>query len=231
MGRDPHDRDAPVRLDHEPRASLDRESDNLFDFFLDHVEQAVVGNAAPVSEESVWYLTSLLVDRSRPDESEQPDTLVELHLQARTGDRSTAIRAYRHLGDRALYVSGFFRQSLARKLVSRKYYLDMGAAAYDSLAGLLRAAGFGGAALVGDGGGGSKGLDGIYDELAHAFESCSEVLGEVCETVREQARGELSDADILALYEEWQATGSPRIANKLARLGLVPAGALPAGSA
>lgn len=202
--------------------------DNLFDFFHPHVDRAVEEHGKPVGEEGVYYLTSLLVERAHPQADapeEAVDTLVELQIQATRGDRPQAIRAYRSLGDRALVTSGFFRQSLGRKLVSRQYYIDMGAAAYDALAGLLRAAGFGSRALGDDGGhrGGHKGLDDIYSELSEAFEACSEVLGEVREAVRGEGEGQLSDGDIVALYEEWLATGNPRVAARLARLGVVPA--------
>ena len=215
---------APAAKQH-PR-DLDRGS-NLFDFFHAHVDQALQEQGKPVSEEGAWYLTSLLVERAHPDSSapeEAVDTLAELRIRAATGDRSGAIRAYRSLGDRALVVSGFFRESLSRKLVSRQYYLDMGASAYDALAGLLRAAGFGGASVVGDAGP-ARGLDDIYHELAHAFGACAEVLGQVREAVRHDLEGEeeaLSDGDILSMYEEWLAPGSPRIAARLARLGVAP---------
>lgn len=195
---------------------------NLFDFFLGHVTEAVEDHAVPVGEDSVWYLTSLLVERAHPtrEPRQEPATLAELHLQAREGDRSTAIRAYRALGDRALVTAGFFHRSLSRKLVSRQYYLDMGAAAYDTLAGLLRAAGFGRAQVVGEGAG--RGLDAVYDELAQAFEACTEVLDEVREAVRDEVGRAASDADIVALYEEWLRSGSPRLAARLQALGVVP---------
>jgi len=196
--------------------------DNLFDFFYAHVGRAVEEHGKPVSEEGAWYLTCLLVDRAHPakdaDEN-KGETLVDLRLQATKGDRSQAIQAYRRLGDRALLTSGFFRQSLARRLVSRSYYIAMGAAAYDTLAGLLRVAGFG---RSGTDRGAARGLDDIYDELAASFEACSEVLYEVSDAVREEDGGSLSDADIVALYEEWLATGSSRVWARLARLGVVP---------
>ncbi len=195
---------------------------NLFDFFHAAVDRAVEGHARPVSEQGVWYLTGLLVDEAHRKESveDEAETLAELRIRASQGDRATAIRAYRSLGDRALFVSGFFRQSLSRKLVSRQYYLDMGAAAYDTLAGLLRAAGFGRGQVVGEGA--TRGLDSVYEELAQAYDSCSEVLAEVRDSVRESDGGELSDVDIVSLYEEWLATGSPRLAARLASLGVVP---------
>lgn len=198
--------------------------DNLFDFFHPHVDRVVEEHGRPVGPEGVFYLTSLLVERAHPDAQapeEAAETLVELRIQAARGDRPQAIRAYRSLGDRALLTAGFFRQSLSGRLVSRQYYVDMGAAAYDALAGLLRAAGFGGR-VVGDGG--HKGLDDIYQELAQAFEACSEVLDEVRDAVRGEDEGRLPDEEVLALYEQWRATGSPRLAARLARLGVVPGG-------
>ncbi len=202
-------------------AGLDVDA-NLFDFFHEHVGRAVGDHSAAVSREGVWYLTSLLVDRAhrRDAEDDATGTLVELRVRAAEGDRATAIRAYRSLGDRALMTAGFFRQSIARKLVSRQYYVDMGAAAYDTLAGMLRAAGFGRGEVVGDSGG--RGLDAVYDELAQHFADCSEVLAEVHDAVRDSGEAGLSDADIVALYEEWLSTGSPRVAARLAALGVVP---------
>ena len=202
-----------------PRPEIETDT-NLLDFFHLHVDRAVEEQAAPVSEEGVWYLTSLLVERAHPDDEDPEEattTLAELRIRASQGDRSTAIRAYRSLGDRALVVSGFFRESLERRSVSRQYYLDMGAAAYDALAGLLRAAGFGRGRIPGDAGG--RGLDAIYDELARAYAHCSEVLSQVREAVRDQPGAALSDTDMLALYEEWRSSGNPRLAAKLANLG------------
>jgi hypothetical protein len=39
--------------------------------------------------------------------------------------------------------------------------------------------------------------------------------------VRQEAR-ENTDADVLRLYEEWLASGSPRAAERLRALGVVP---------
>lgn len=211
----------PEHLDPTRPNGLDTDA-NLFDFFHAYVDQAVDQQSAPVSEEGVWYLTGLLVDQARPAAEPEGATLAELHLRAREGDRATAIRSYRSLGDQALVTSGFFPRSFSRKLVSRQYYIDMGAAAYDSLAGLLRAAGFGRGQVVGDARPGTRGLDAVYDELAGAFEACAEVLTTVREAVRDSTEGKVSDADIVAMYEEWLVSGNPRLAARLAGLGVVP---------
>jgi len=184
--------------------SLSRE-ENLFDFFHQAVGNAVDSTGTTVSEDGVYYLSNLLVERGRTSETPQPETLVELQIQAREHGGATAVRSWRELGDRALYTSGFFRPSLTRQNVSLDYYLSMGAAAYDQLAGVMRWTGSGG------------GFETIYEELAHQFQECSSVL----QRVRDQVRAH-TNADILKLYEQWIAHPDAATAEQLAELGVTP---------
>ena len=194
------------------RGDLSR-AEILFDFFHAHVDAAVQDQRTSVSEEGVFYLTNLLVQKGHTDGEDAAETLVELRLRAQTSDRACAIESYRELGDRALYLSGFFRQSLHRGLMSMEYYLHMGAAAYDRLSRMLD---FGPSLQKGH-----KDLSGIYLELAERFEVCSDVLSEVKQDVRaEQASP--NDRDVLRLYEIWLATGSPSVARRLRALGVSP---------
>jgi hypothetical protein len=186
--------------------SLDRLStdDNLFDFFHEQVDHAVSDHRVPVSRDGVYYITNLLVERSRAQDS-APKRLVDLHIEARNADHASAVKAYRELGDEALYVSGFFRASLERKMVGVRYYQDMGAAAYDTLAKLMLVPG-----VVGS-------LARVFHELADGFVACSEALAQVREGL-----GGNSDQDIIALYERWLSTGDPRAAARLKELGIEP---------
>ena len=183
---------------------LSRE-ENLFDFFHEAVGGAVSDCGSTVSEDGVYYLSNLLVERGRTPETTQPQTLVELQIQAQNQGGAGAVQAWRELGDRALYVSGFFRASLTRKNVSTDYYLSMGAAAYDQLAGVMRWTGAGG------------GFETIYEELAEQFEYCSSILQRVRDRVRAH-----SNADILKLYEQWTVNPDPVIAQQLSDLGVIP---------
>lgn len=193
---------------------------NLFDFFHGYVSAAAAHQRTPVSEEGLFYLSNLLAERSRTPDDAAPQTLVELNLQARTSDHSGAVRSYREAGDRALYLSGFFRQHIRhRSLVDIEYYLHMGAAAYASLAELL--APF----RARDSQGGHKSLPDLFAELSERFQTCSEVLFEVEQEVRAEsapADAPASDAEILALYERWLKTGSRAAARRLQALGLLP---------
>jgi hypothetical protein len=103
-------------------------------------------------------------------------------------------------------VSGFFRQSLERRIVGVRYYQDMGAAAYDTLSRLCKLPG-----VVGD-------LARVFAELADEFVGCSEALAQI----REGMRGK-SDQDIIALYERWLSTGDQHAAARLRELGIEPA--------
>lgn len=194
--------------------SLDRQ-DNLFDFFHSHLGAAAKDQRTPVSQEGVFYLARVLVERGvEPPRGDRADTLAELHIQAAQGSRIEAIRSYRQLGDQALVTAGFFRDSLNGRAVGLDYYVEMGAAAYARLARLLHGPRD---MLVGA----ARGLDDIYAELGAAFAACVVLLGEVRDAIAAE-RSAARDTDVLALYERWLETGSPAVARRLQALGVVP---------
>ncbi len=182
---------------------------NLFDFFHERVE-AAAGRPSRVSEEGQLYLSQMLVERGRAEgPSRDPDTLAELWARASTGDAVERVRSWRELADRALYLTGFFRQSLQRGLVSVDYYMEMGSAAYLRLA-----------RVVGGGRGEGRGLDEVWAELGERFEDASDLLKDVEEDIRTEDIH--SERDILRLYELWRATGNPRLLTRLEKLGVIP---------
>lgn len=181
-------------------------ADDLFSFFRDRVDATVERQGTTVSPDGVYYLSHLLTERTKVADAVPDPTLVELQLRALQGDRVQAVQAYRTMGDQALYMTGFFRARLTRGQVGIGYYMDMGAAAYGTLSAMLRGRGLGG-----------PGLDDVFNELGTRFRACSEVLHEVQEEMRER-----TDGDILRLYEDWLRTASPRAAERLRELGVVP---------
>lgn len=188
-------------------------ADNLFDFFHEQVDSAMGVTGADVSEEGGYYLAQLLTERGRMTAANQPDTLVALQMEATFGERTGSITAWRELGDQALLTMGFFPGSIKRRNLDPTYYSDMGAGAYQRLARLLRAPR---GVVVG----GGRGMDDIFAELADCFDACADVLREVRSTSRAQVQDE-SDAAVLALYEEWRATGSRAAAARLRSLGVL----------
>tara|TARA_B100000575_G_C23109880_1_gene641008 strand:+ start:1332 stop:1925 length:594 start_codon:yes stop_codon:yes gene_type:complete len=183
---------------------LSRE-ENLFDFFHAAVDAAVVDAPTAVSKDGVYYLTNLLVERGRTPDEPQVHTLVDLQIMAQERGGAAAVQAWREMGDRALYISGFFRASLARQNISPDYYLSMGSAAYDQLACLMRWTGAGG------------GFENIYEELAQQFEFCASILQRVRDRIRSH-----TNADIVKLYEQWVLDPDPVTAQQLHSLGVIP---------
>ena len=161
---------------------IDREA-NLFEFFHEKIMQVSFHHDPKISEEGSFYLTSLLVERAQmPDES-YPETMVELQLMANQGRNDVAVGAYKEMGDRALFISGFFRRSLERKLISPDYYMQMGSMAYSLLSGLIAA-----------------GYSTVFSELSRHFKTCSEILREV------QFGLINAHVDFLQIYDEWVET-------------------------
>lgn len=83
----------------------------------------------------VFYMnTTNLFDETEPNGKRSRGTLAEMMLKAGSAQRNERIELLKKLGDTALYISGFFGESLQRKLVNLDYYKEMGETAYGSLA-------------------------------------------------------------------------------------------------
>ena len=178
-------------------------TDNLFDWFLERVRDARATRGIDLSEEGTLYLVKLLVERARADLEAPPETtLAELHGRAANASPVEQMRAYRELGDRALFVVGYFPEALERRSVGPKYYSDMGAAAYARLDHVFKRW-F--ANAFGD----------LYAELAARFRGAVDVVAEVRRSCREEP-----DA-MMRLLQRWQDTGDDLAAQRLRQLGLV----------
>ncbi|MBI5810676.1 MAG: hypothetical protein HZB21_05770, partial [Deltaproteobacteria bacterium] len=109
------------------------------------------------------------------------------------------------LGDISLFTSGFFSDSLKRKIVDMDYYISMGASAYASLAAMHKDER--GAAL----------MAGLFAELSDKFKVFVDVLAEVSEIT-----SLTSSKDVLRVYERWLRTKSKRAERTLRALGIEP---------
>ena len=136
--------------------------ENLFDFFHQQIQEIIRYYNHQLSKEGILYLSNLLVERAEQPKLEYPETLAELRFFAVKQNPLHAARVYREMGDRALFVSGFFRQSLDSKIVGLDYYLNMGAMAYSYLSKFQ-----------------DMGMPPVFSELSHRFASCSEILRDV----------------------------------------------------
>ena len=172
------------------------------EFFRDLVETAMQNQRVCARELTSFYVVNLLtgyVHATAPgsDEEEALGTRLARALQgAGTAQRDSL----RKVGDRSLFISGFFSDSLNRSLVDVDYYIQLGECAYRSLARQ-----------------GDDALGDVFDELSGKFTTFVDVLGEVSERTSLS-----SNADVLRLYEKWLRTGSRRSGDLLAARGIVP---------
>jgi hypothetical protein len=185
------------------RALLDRSTPRAV--FARLVEGAVRSTRPPPTELAASYLVELLAGRVRLDPGEADSTLAEELLCARLESGPARTRRLHALGDRALFVSGFFGDRLTRSAVGPGYYRAVGSAAYADVAADLSARRAGGTWTR------------LFQELADRFRDFVDVLAEVGDRARPGG-----DADLLRLYVRYLETGSPRDRRRLLAAGQVP---------
>ncbi len=186
---------------------------NLADYFRTSIDGVLSRQGVEVDPHAAHYVVNLLTLYSRSEELYEDHGesygLRPLALMMADAAEAPTVAArnsaLQRIGDVALFISGFFADSLANKPVDVDYYIHMGGNAYGSLSEEVRGT-FRGNAFAH-----------IYRELAVKFQVLVDVLNEV----RDEARGE-SDRDLLRTYEIWLKTGSRRARKLLADNGVVP---------
>lgn len=186
---------------------------NLTEYFRESVETAIDKQNVDVDPHAAHYVVNLLSLFSRSDEfyedhGESYGLRPLALMMADAADASSPAQrnfSLQRIGDVALFVSGFFADSLADKLVDLDYYIFMGGSAYGSLSNEIRGTTRGAA------------FADIYGELAAKFQVFVDVLNEV----RDGARSG-SDINLMRTYEVWLKTGSRRAAALLKQSGVIP---------
>ena len=114
------------------------------EFFAGELKSAMEKHGVSAQQESQEYLVGLLV---RHIESEkffvktsdgklENNYLVDLYTEYLQGGTAKKIIVLQRLGDICLLVSGFFSESLQRKVTDIGYYFGMGGTAYKQLSEL-----------------------------------------------------------------------------------------------
>lgn len=175
------------------------------EYFRALVESAIEHQKLGASELTSYYLVNLLCGFVRPDRAYrapvEPDEPLAVLLGRALESGGVEQRArLRQLGDLSLFTSGYFSDSLLRRIVDLEYYVALGEYAYRSL-----------------GRDEGEGLAPVFAELSEKFVAFVDVLSEVSES-----SGLTSDADILRLYERWLRTGSRTSGERLAKRGIAP---------
>ncbi|NNC56635.1 MAG: hypothetical protein HKO12_03690 [Woeseiaceae bacterium] len=186
---------------------------NLLDYFRTSVEGVMSEQGIEVEPNATHYVVNLLTLFSRSEELYDDDGEIfglkplALMLADATDAATPDARncALQRIGDVALFISGFFADSLATHAVDLDYYIHMGGNAYGSLSVEVRGTFRG------------KAFADTYSELADKFQILVDVLNEVRDRERQE-----SHVDMLRTYNVWRKTGSRRAQNLLREQGVVP---------
>jgi hypothetical protein len=109
------------------------------------------------------------------------------------------------VGDRSLYVSGFFGDSLSRRAIDLGYFISMGELAYAFVASLA------------EGRRTQRNRPELFADLSRNFARLVDLLSEISES-----SGISSDGDVVRLYERWLQTKSERLLHLLSQKGIHP---------
>lgn len=180
------------------------------EFFLEQVENGLQKRNVKTDPSVQKYLVDLLehyLDARNLFDQEisesgkkQFTTLAEMYLHAHTVESWERIELLKKLGDRSLYISGFFGDSLQRKLVDVDYYAGIGGAAYANLADAVR----------------EESLSIVYRTFSERFIDYVDVL-----TYISQQSLVHTDSSLLRLYDRYMRTGSELAKEKLVEMGVL----------
>jgi hypothetical protein len=178
---------------------LRRES--AIEYFKELVDAALAHQRVETQELTAFYVVQLLAGNLHVVERGEGDEPLALKLgRALDGAGLERRMTLRQVGDMSLFISGFFSDSLRRKVVDVDYYVSIGGCAYNVLSRHE-----------------TDTLSPVFAELADKFVAFVDVLSEVSER---SSCG--SNADLLRLYERWLKTGSARSGQLLVERGVVP---------
>ncbi len=180
---------------------------NARNFFSERLQNAMERQQVSAQAKSQEYLVELLVRFMQSDRffvklgegKLENNVLAYMYNDFLQGDLETKRMSLQRLGDICLFVSGFFPNSLSRKVVDVDYYQGMGGTAYLQLSHLQW----------------TELAQTLYRELAEKFKPFCNVLGEVSER-----SGISNNSDLLRLYERWLLTGSEHLKTLLSEHGI-----------
>jgi hypothetical protein len=171
------------------------------EYFKQLVDEALAHQRIAAQELTAFYVVQLLAGYLQQREGDDSTEPLALKLaRALEGGGIQQRTTLRQIGDTSLFVSGFFSDSLRRKLVDVDYYVSIGGYAYNALSRQETDA-----------------LSPVFAELATKFVDFVDVLSEVSE--RSACS---SNSDLLRLYEKWLKTGSAHSGQLLIERGVVP---------
>lgn len=175
--------------------------ESAVEYFKELVDGALAHQGIVANELTAFYVVHLLagfLQRRAEDAADEP--LGVRLARALESDGLQQRASLKQIGDVSLFVSGFFSDSLRRRLVDVDYYVSIGGVAYNALSRHE-----------------TDTFSPVFAELADKFIAFVDVLSEVSER-----SACASNMDLLRLYERWLKTGSRRSGQLLVERGVVP---------
>lgn len=183
------------------------------EYFKNLVEDAIENQNIEIEEMEEFYIVNLLTEHIRTDRvyinlenSSREEPLANILFKALQAEYyEERIKIFKKLGDFTLFISGYFSDSLNRKLIDIDYYKAIGESAYSNLSYLTKKRKYG------------EMFSGLFEKLAKRFQSLVDIIAEVSDKSLVK-----SDKGILRVYERWIRTGGRRDASILMEKGIIP---------
>lgn len=191
--------------DEDGKITIEQNSNHYFNELIDEAKAAQKININMLTQNYLsdllrYYLVSdHLFVASESGKRAQP-TLAEQYLKAQNSQPRERIELLKKTGDQALYVSGFFGQSLNRKIVDVDYYVNMGSSAYTQLSHCIREATF----------------TELYLEISQRFI----ILVDLLSFISRKTMTKDGDAHILELFSRYSKTNSEDARQQLVEAGI-----------
>ena len=186
---------------------------DLRSFFQEEVTLTASKQGLDLSPTASQYLASVLTKftdarnllQVEDNQKHSYPTLALMWLEGLHKSFSEQLFHMQHLGDVALFTSGFFGEKIQNSAVDMDYYIAMGGRAYET-AGKIRES------IAAE-----RQLN-IYFELASNFKECVELFSELSD---KSMLG--SDQGLLKLYQKWLESRAPRLNRMLNEAGVIAA--------
>lgn len=184
---------------------------SVVDFFRTTVRSILDDKKVRVQENTEFYVVNLLTQGVNSSQENADPNFFEEPLAILFGKAFSAATHYqqysilKQLGDQSLFISGFFGDSLRRKIVDIDYYISMGSQAYGCLSDISKRQTE------------KDFFAETFNELSGKFIAFVDLFSEISERANVN-----SNQDVLRMYERWIYSKSRSLLEKLQKMGIHP---------
>jgi hypothetical protein len=181
------------------------------EFFEEQLKLAAQNQRQAIDPPTLTYVSTTLSEFMHSDQlfmqdpsdgKSKNETLAHLYFDAVNAPTpELAAYLFRRMGDVSMVVTGFFADSLNRKIVDIDYYMEMGGTAYGQVASRAN----------------DVSVQSLFSTLSVNFTNYVNLVSEV--SMRSFAD---SSKDVLSVYEKYLKTKSPFLGEKLREMGVFP---------